>query len=73
MAWFRIEHRVTGAVQIVASLAGIDLEEWTAVPIKVAPNEHQIVNPDGSLSAAERRHIPTIEERIARLEAVIRT
>lgn len=62
--WHRIEHKVTKEVQIVASLGGINLEEWNITPIRSnrPPGEHQTVNKDGTLvtdpevrAAAEKR------------------
>lgn len=70
MTWHRIEHKITGEVQIVASLDGIDTARWTAVPVKAnrPPGEGQIVNADGSTGPDHRPRVLNVEERIAELE-----
>lgn len=74
MAWHRIEHRATGSIQIVASLAGVDLGEWAAVRVKAgrAPGEFQTVLPDGSTVTDNTRPPPppSTDELLVRLEAV---
>ncbi len=57
MAWHRLRHKGTGAVQVVASLDGIDAARFDVVPIAAnrAPDEFQTVNDDGSMTTDTAR------------------
>ena len=75
--WHRLEHKQSGEVQIVASLDGIDLDLYVAVPLKGnrAPKEFQVANADGTLSTdnelkAKAQQLP-LEERIEALERLL--
>lgn len=52
MSWHKLTHKTSGEVQYVASLDGIDLEAWKAVPILAdrAPEPWQTVDDTGKMA-----------------------
>lgn len=72
--WHRIVDKTTGEVQHVASLGGIDLDQFQVTPIKGnrEPGEFHVVHEDGSMSVdkeAQDRALTrqlTFEERVAK-------
>lgn len=69
MAWHRLEHKQTGEVVVVASLDGMNMDEWNAVPIAAdrSPGEFQIVHPDGTMTTDSAKQEEAQEKREAEL------
>lgn len=67
MAWHRLEHKQTGEVVVVASLDGMNMDEWDAVPVAAnrAPTEFQVVHPDGTMTTDSAKQEEAEEKREA--------
>lgn len=48
MTWHRLTHKKTGEQQVVASLNGIDVDKWDALPLTGEPGEFHTIQEDGS-------------------------